>query len=110
MLYIRTEGLLNSIDDLNQIAIKTTNDGVPLLVKDVAEVKIGHAIRYGGMTYNGKGEVAGAVVMMVKGGNSSQVIKDVKSKIEEIQKTLLLLLLMDLICLPLLELLPWVIL
>ena len=88
VLYIRTEGLLNSIEDLNQIAIKTTNDGVPLLVKDVAEVKIGHAIRYGGMTYNGKGEVAGAVVMMVKGGNSSQVIKDVKSKIEEIQKTL----------------------
>ncbi|MFN5443500.1 MAG: CusA/CzcA family heavy metal efflux RND transporter [Crocinitomicaceae bacterium] len=88
VLYIRTEGLLSSIEDLNQIAIKTTNDGVPLLVRDVAEVKIGHAIRYGGMTYNGKGEVAGAVVMMVKGGNSSQVIKDVKAKIEEIQKTL----------------------
>ena len=88
VLYIRTEGLLSSIEDLNQIAIKTTNDGVPLLVRDVAEVKIGYAIRYGGMTYNGKGEVAGAVVMMVKGGNSSQVIKDVKAKIEEIQKTL----------------------
>jgi cobalt-zinc-cadmium resistance protein CzcA len=88
VLYIRTEGLLKSVEDLNQIAIKTIADGVPLYVKDVAEVRIGHAIRYGGMTCDGKGEVAGAVVMMVKGGNSSQVIKDVKDKIEEIQKTL----------------------
>jgi cobalt-zinc-cadmium resistance protein CzcA len=88
VLYIRTEGLLKSVDDLNQIAIKTTADGIPIFVKDVAEVKVGHAIRYGGMTYNGEGEVAGAVVMMMKGGNSSKVIKDVKAKIEEIQKTL----------------------
>ena len=40
------------------------------------------------MTYNGKGEVAGAVVMMMKGENSNEVIKKVKTRIEEIQKTL----------------------
>ncbi len=88
VLFIRTEGLLGNKSDIENIAIKTTKSGVPLLLKDLANVEIGHAIRYGGMTYNGEGEVAGAVVMMVKGGNSSQVIKDVKEKITEIQKTL----------------------
>lgn len=88
VLFIRTEGLLGNKEDIESIALKTTQEGVPLFLKDVAEVKIGHAIRFGGMTYNGEGEVAGAIVMMVKGGNSSQVIKDVKIKIAEIQKTL----------------------
>ncbi|MBP6460293.1 MAG: CusA/CzcA family heavy metal efflux RND transporter, partial [Crocinitomicaceae bacterium] len=88
VLFIRTEGLLGNKEDIENIAIKTTDGGVPLLLKDIANVEIGHAIRYGGLTYNGEGEVAGAVVMMVKGGNSSQVIKDVKEKIAEIQKTL----------------------
>ena len=88
VLFIRTEGLLGSKEDIESIALKTTQEGVPLFLKDVAEVKIGHAIRFGGLTYNGEGEVAGAIVMMVKGGNSSQVIKDVKLKIAEIQKTL----------------------
>ena len=88
VLFIRTEGLLGNKEDIENIAIKTTDGGVPLLLKDIANIEIGHAIRYGGLTYNGEGEVAGAVVMMVKGGNSSQVIKDVKEKIAEIQKTL----------------------
>jgi heavy metal efflux system protein len=88
VLFIRTEGLIGNKEDIENIAIKTTDAGVPLLLKDIANVEIGHAIRYGGLTYNGEGEVAGAVVMMVKGGNSSQVIKDVKEKIAEIQKTL----------------------
>ena len=88
VLFIRTEGLIGSKEDIESIAIKTTEAGVPLFIKDVAEVKIGHAIRFGGLTYNGEGEVAGGIVMMVKGGNSSQVIKDVKIKIAEIQKTL----------------------
>jgi cobalt-zinc-cadmium resistance protein CzcA len=88
VLFIRTEGLIGSKEDIENIAIKNTDGDVPLLIKDIANVEIGHAIRYGGMTYNGQGEVAGAVVMMVKGGNSSKVIENVKTKIAEIQKTL----------------------
>ena len=88
VLFIRTEGLINSQKDIESIPIKLNENGSPLLIKDVAEVKIGHAIRYGALTYNGEGEVAGAIVMMIKGGNSSKIIKDVKSKIAEIQKTL----------------------
>lgn len=88
VLYIRTEGLLKSIDDIKNCLVKTTHDGTPLLIRDIAEVRIGTATRYGAITYNDEGEVAGAVVMMIKGENSSRVIKDVKEKIVQIKKTL----------------------
>ena len=57
-------------------------------MRDVASVKYGSAIRYGAMTYNDKGEVAGAVVMMLKGDNSSAVVQRVKDRMAEIQKSL----------------------
>ncbi|PSK91172.1 CusA/CzcA family heavy metal efflux RND transporter [Taibaiella chishuiensis] len=88
VLYIRSEGLTRSLDDIRKIVVKRLPDGMPLLVRDVAEVRYGSAIRYGAMTYNDKGEVAGAVVMMLKGENASQVVKRVKEKIAEIQKSL----------------------
>ena len=88
VLYIRAEGLIGNIDDIKNIVIKNTANGTPLLINDVAEVRIGNATRYGAITYNDEGEVAGAVVMMLKGENSSRVIKDVKEKITQIQKTL----------------------
>src|SRR5690606_3374711 len=53
-----------------------------------AEVKTGYATRYGAMTYNDQGEVSGAIVMMLKGANSNEVIKNVKERIKAIQKTL----------------------
>lgn len=88
VLFIRSEGLIDGVEDIENIAVKSTSTDVPVLVKDVANVKIGHATRYGAMTYNDEGEVAGAVVMMLKGANSNLVIKDVKQRIEQIQKTL----------------------
>ncbi len=88
VLSIRSEGLIGSITDIQNIAIKNLSNGTPLFVKDVAEVKISYAIRYGAVTYNGNGEVAGAVVMMLKGANSSDVIKSVKQRIELIKETL----------------------
>lgn len=51
-------------------------------------MRIGNATRYGAITYNDEGEVAGAVVMMLKGDNSSRVIGDVKARIVQIRKTL----------------------
>ena len=88
VLFIRSEGLIGSSSDIENIAIKITENGTPLFIKDVADIKIGHATRYGAMCYNDKGEVAGAVVMMLKGANSSEVIKNVKARIQQIQKTL----------------------
>ena len=88
VLFIRSEGLIGSEDDIKNISIKATANGTPLFMRDVAEVKIGHATRYGAMCYNDQGEVSGAVVMMLKGANSSDVIKNVKERVTQIQKSL----------------------
>lgn len=88
VLYIRSEGLIGNTEDIKNIAVKTTSGGTPLFIRDVADIKIGSATRYGAMCYNDNGEVAGAVVMMLKGANSSEVVKDVKERIDQIQKTL----------------------
>ncbi|MBC8984898.1 CusA/CzcA family heavy metal efflux RND transporter [Pedobacter sp. N36a] len=88
VLYIRSQGLFGSVDDIKNTLVRTLEDGTPLYIKDVAEVKTGYATRYGAMCYNDEGEVAGAVVMMLKGANSSEVIKNVKERIAQIQKTL----------------------
>lgn len=86
VLYIRSEGLTTSLADIEKIVVKTLDNGMPVLMGQVANVQYGSAIRYGAMTYNATGEVAGAVVMMLKGENSSVVVKRVKEKIAEIQK------------------------
>jgi heavy metal efflux system protein len=88
VLYIRSEGLIGNIQDIENVAIKRPNSETPLFIRDVAQIKIGYATRYGAMCYNDEGEVSGAVVMMLKGANSSEVIKNVKERIAQIQKTL----------------------
>ena len=88
VLFIRSEGLIGTKEDLENISIRSTSGGIPLLLKDVADIRTGYATRYGALTYNDEGEVAGAVVMMLKGANSSKVIKEVKQRIEQIKKTL----------------------
>lgn len=88
VLFIRSEGLVATIEDIQNIVVKNLDNGTPVLIRDLAEVQFGSATRYGAMTYNGKEEVAGAVVMMLKGANSNQVIQNIKEKIAQIQKTL----------------------
>jgi cobalt-zinc-cadmium resistance protein CzcA len=88
VLYIRSEGLTTNLDDINKIVVKVLSNGSPLLIRDLAKVQYGAAIRYGAMTFNDQGEVAGAVVMMLKGENSSAVVKRVKEKVAAIQKML----------------------
>lgn len=86
--FIRSEGLITSTDDIGKIVIKNTQQGIPVLVRDVAEVGFGSATKYGAMTYNNEGEVTGAVTMMLKGENSNAVVHRIKEKITEIEKTL----------------------
>ncbi|AMR26161.1 hypothetical protein A0257_03015 [Hymenobacter psoromatis] len=86
--FIRGEGRVSSLDDLGATVIKQAASGVPLLVRDVATPRMGHAVRYGAMTRNGQGETVGAVVLMLKGASSEQTIKNVKKRVAEIQKTL----------------------
>ena len=88
VLFVRTEGLIGNTSDIEKITIKSSENGTPVFIRDVAQINIGYATRYGAMTYNDKGEVSGAIVMMLKDANSSEVIKNVKKRIELIQKTL----------------------
>jgi len=85
--FIRSEGLVETIDDIEKIVIKTDNQ-TPVLIRDVASVQFGSGVRYGAATRNGQGEIVTGIVMMLKGANSSEVINNVKSRIEQIKKTL----------------------
>ena len=86
--FIRSEGLIGNLSDIEKIQIANTANGLPILVRDVATVQFGHANRYGAMTRNGKGEVVGALVLMLKGANSNKVIANVKERMAQIEKTL----------------------
>ncbi len=86
--FIRGEGRASSLADLGATAIKQAAQGAPLLVRDVATVRMGHAVRYGAMTRNGQGETVGGIVLMLKGASSEQTIKNVKARVAELQKTL----------------------
>lgn len=86
--FIRSEGLIEDFKDIENISIRLNDNGIPLLIRDVATVQFGYANRYGAMTYNDQGEVVGALVMMLKGANSSLVISKVKERIDQIRKTL----------------------
>ncbi|MGF6848581.1 CzcA family heavy metal efflux pump [Chitinophaga sp. W3I9] len=86
--FIRSEGLISSLADIEKIAVKNTPDGLPILIRDIATVQLGDAVRYGALTRNANGEAVGGIVMMLKGKNSSEVVKTVKARIEQIQKTL----------------------
>ena len=85
--YIRTEGLLKSLDEIGNVTV-TNKNGIPIHVKDVAKVQYGHAPRFGAMTKDGKGEAVGGITLMLKGANSSKVIKEVKARVAMIQKIL----------------------
>lgn len=86
-LYIRTEGRAETIQDLESIPIGEEN-GVPLRIIDIAEVRIGAAKRYGAMTMDGRGEVVGGITLMLKGANSSEALVNVKRRIKDIESSL----------------------
>jgi cobalt-zinc-cadmium resistance protein CzcA len=88
--FIRTEGRITSLDDIRSIPVAYTNTALPLTIGQVADVRFGHAVRYGALTYNAEndGEAVGGIVLMLKGANSSAVIENVKNRIAQIQQTL----------------------
>jgi cobalt-zinc-cadmium resistance protein CzcA len=87
-LFIRTEGLARSEAEIRNIPVRRLSDGTSLRIADLGEVRLGNANRFGALSVNDEGEVAGAVVMMLKGENSSAVISQVKERIREIETTL----------------------
>ena len=84
--FIRGIGVATSLTDIGNIAIGKHTP--PLFIKDVAEVRLGSAIRYGALTYNGEVDAVGGVVMMLKGENSHEVVSRIKEKLPTIQQSL----------------------
>lgn len=85
--YIRGIGVVKNLEDVANITVKTV-DGTPVKVGDVAKVQLGHATRFGAVTRNGEGEVVAGIAIMLKGENFQDVIKNVKERINQIQKSL----------------------
>lgn len=85
--YIRGIGVVKNLEDVANITVKTV-DGIPVKVGDVAKVQLGHATRFGAVTHNGEGEVVAGIAIMLKGENFQEVSKNVKERINQIQKSL----------------------
>jgi cobalt-zinc-cadmium resistance protein CzcA len=85
---IRGEAQYRDLDDIGSTVVATDADGTPVLLKQLATLKLGPALRFGVVTKHGKGEIVAGTVMMLIGQNSREVVKSVKLKLAEIQKDL----------------------
>lgn len=85
--YIRSEGMINELEDIDQIVV-TNRNGIPIHVSDVAIVRFGSAKRFGAMTMDGKGECVGGIAMMLKGANANIVTTELEKRVEQVQKIL----------------------
>jgi cobalt-zinc-cadmium resistance protein CzcA len=86
---IRGVGLINTVSDIQNIVVKE-EAGTPVFLDNVAEVRIGHAIRHGAAVFNGEREVVTGTVMMLRGGNAREVVDAVKTRVAEIDSLRLL--------------------
>ena len=84
--FIRGEGLVTSLQDIENIVVR--NDGVPIYIKNIAQVGFGSATRFGAITGNGEGEKVLGQIMMIKDGDSNKIIKAIKDRVTAIEETL----------------------
>ncbi|HEY4188606.1 MAG TPA: CusA/CzcA family heavy metal efflux RND transporter [Polyangia bacterium] len=82
------QGLLKDRAEIGEVVLRVAADGTPVLVKNVAEVRVGAALRYGTITYNGEGEAVTATVLMLLGANSRDVVRAVAERVAEIRREL----------------------
>jgi len=85
--FIRGVGMASGIKDIGNIVVKNRN-ATPILIRDVATIQLGNAIRFGATTKDGKGEIVGGLTLMLKGENSKAVVERVKEKMILINKML----------------------
>jgi heavy metal efflux system protein len=82
---IRGISLIQNLDDIRNIILKEQN-GTPVYMRDVAEVKLGYEVRVGAILKNGDTESVGGVVMMMRGGNAKEVVSRIKARVKEINE------------------------
>ncbi len=83
---VRGVGLLQTVEDIGAVVLKT-DQGIPVLLRDIAEIQSGHAVRQGGAILDGKGETVGGVVMMLRGANGLEVVRAVEKRVAEINSS-----------------------
>jgi cobalt-zinc-cadmium resistance protein CzcA len=86
-LLVRAQGRIETLDDLQRVVIRTV-DGVPILVGDIAEVRVGSITRYGAVTQNGQAEAVQGLVLGLRGANAGEVVAGTKARLEEIASAL----------------------
>jgi len=85
---VRATGYIDELDDLRQVPLGVNKQGTPILLKDVAEIRLGPQMRRGIAELDGEGEVVGGVVVMRYGENALKTIEGVKKKLEELKNGL----------------------
>jgi len=86
-LLVRSEGRIKSLDDVRAIVVKVQDD-MPILVADVATVRIGSITRYGAVSYDGESEAVQGLVLGLRGANAQQVVEGVRQKLDDISSAL----------------------
>ncbi len=82
---IRGVGLIQTLDDIRDIVLKEQG-AVPVRMRDIADVELGHEVRVGAIVKNGVTESVGGIVLMMRGGNAKQVVSLVKARVQEINE------------------------
>ena len=85
---VRARGYVGGVDDLGQVVVKTSSNGAPVLLRDVAVIALGPQMRRGVVDLDGNGDTVGGVVIMRQGENALNVIKNVKQRLEELKPSL----------------------
>lgn len=82
---VRGQGLLENLHEIGEVVLRSSPEGTPVLVRHIADVKVGAALRYGAITLDGKGEAVTGIVMMILGANSKDVTTAVVERVAQIQ-------------------------
>jgi cobalt-zinc-cadmium resistance protein CzcA len=79
-------GLVRSLDDIGNVVVRA-KDGVPIFVRQIAQVQLGSEVRIGALVKNGVTESVGAIVMMTAGGNAKEIVGRIKARVAEINRS-----------------------
>jgi Cu(I)/Ag(I) efflux system membrane protein CusA/SilA len=85
---LRVKGYIENLDDLKKVAVGVGQDGVPILLRDVADIQFGPDERRGIADLNGEGETVGGIVVVRDGANAYKVIQNVKQRLDQAMKAL----------------------
>jgi cobalt-zinc-cadmium resistance protein CzcA len=85
---IRGEGLIEKLSDVGNVVVATSDEGVPVYVRDLGTVAFAPEVRQGAVTRDGRGEIVTGIVMMLIGENSREVVADVKAAVKQIEPSL----------------------